>query len=68
MRPAIYFVFAALLVNKKVPKFCLNLFGFLFYFVVCLATLSVSSPGLLNLVRGAVNFGKIWSSCTQHEI
>jgi hypothetical protein len=66
--PAVYFVFAVLLVNKRMLTFCLHLFGFLFYFVVYLATLSISSPGLLNLLRGAVNCYKIWSSRGQHEI
>ena len=28
----------------------------------------VPRPGLLNLLRGAGNFGKIWSACRQHEI
>ena len=64
--PAIYFVFTVFLVNKRILAFCLRLFGFLFYFVVHLATLSVSNPGVLYLVRGLVIFGKILYLCGQH--
>jgi len=61
--PAIYIVFTFLLVNKRILASRLHLFGFLFYFVVHLATLSISSPGLLCLVRCLVIFGKILFLC-----
>ena len=64
--PAIYIFSTVLLLNKRILVFCLHLFGFLFYFVVHLATLSVSITGVLYIVRGLVIFGKILFLCGQH--